>query len=97
MEPPATIHGFAVVEYGYFSLPILPIGYLPPPNGGDPLLPVENLAICTSDGVDGYYLMFCTPDWEYVTYSYDEFMDSTKKAPLIEFGQDVKAWHVKQA
>jgi hypothetical protein len=41
VEPPAFIDGFAVVEYGYFAQPVLPAGYVPPPEGRPPLPPVE--------------------------------------------------------
>jgi hypothetical protein len=92
MEPPALIDGFSVVEYGYFPRPLLPIGYLPPPNGRPPLEPVQNLAICTADGVGGYYLLFCTPNWRYVTYSFHETLEYTKRCPAVEFGQEVREW-----
>jgi hypothetical protein len=93
VEPPAFIDGFAVVEYGYFPQPILPTGYVPPPDGRPPLQPVQNLAICTADGVEGYYLLFCTPGWRYVTYSFNETLEYTKRCPVAEFGQDVAEWH----
>jgi hypothetical protein len=92
VEPPAFIDGYAVVEYGYFPQPILPTGYVPP-DGRPPLDPVQNLAICTADGIDGYYLLCCTPDWRYVTYSFNETLEHTKQRPRAEFGQDVTEWH----
>ena len=92
MEPPVSINGYTVVEYGYFRRPALPLGYVPPPDGSPPLRLVENLAICTADGVDGYYLLFCGADWEYVTYLFSETLEHTKRAPLAEFGQDVAQW-----
>ncbi len=97
IEPPDFINGFTVVEYGYFPLPILTLGYLPPPDGGAPLGRIQNLAICNADSVDGYYLLFCTPDWEYVTSCFNETLEYTKRSPMVEFGQDVAAWHVKKA
>ncbi len=93
MRPPASIDGFAVVEYGFFTRPVLPMGYVPPPDGGSPLRPVQYLAICTAGGVDGYYLLFCAPDWEYVTYAFNETLEHTKQVPLREFGLDVVEWH----
>ena len=96
MEPPACINGLTVVEYGYFPRPLLPLGYVPPPDGSSPLRPVQNLAICTADGVDGYYLLFCAPDWEYVTYEFNETLEYTKRAPLAEFGLNVVEWHIRK-
>ena len=93
MEPPACINGFAVVEYGYFPRPLLPLDYVPPPNGTAPFRPVQNLAICTADGVAGYYLLLCAPDWKLVTYEFNETLEYTKRAPLTEFGLDVVEWH----
>jgi hypothetical protein len=93
MDVPDTIKGFEVLEYGYFPEPLLPKGYVPPPDGRAPLEPVQNLAVCRSPGVDGYYLLFCTLDWTYVTACFNETIRFTKRAPLIEFGQDVIAWH----
>jgi hypothetical protein len=93
MEPPEQIGGFRVVEYGYLPQPILPAGYVPPPDGRPPLRPVQNLAICTADGVEGYYLLYCDPDWRRVTYEFNETLEYTKRSPLIEFGQDVAVWH----
>ena len=92
MESPATIDGFTVVEYGYFARPVLPAGYVPPTDGRPPLHAVQNLAICTADGVEGYYLLFCTPEWRYVTYCFNETLDYTKRVPLVEFGEDVAEW-----
>lgn len=63
VKPPAYIDGYAIVEYGYFPHSMLPTGYVPPQDGSPLLQPVQNLAICTADGIDGYYLLFCTPDW----------------------------------
>jgi hypothetical protein len=96
MEPPDFIYDYAVVEYGYFADPILPKGYMPPPDGSSPLLPVQNLAICTKDGIDGYYLMFCSPTWEYVTFCFNETLEYSKRCPMIEFGQDVAEWQKMQ-
>jgi hypothetical protein len=93
LEPPAFIEGFAVIEYGFFPEPVLPTGYVPPPDGRPPLAPVQNLAICTADGVDGYYLLFCTPDWQQVTYFFDETLEYAKQCPAVEFGRDVDVWH----
>jgi hypothetical protein len=92
MKPPAVIDGFAVVEYGYFPEPTLPTGYVPPLDGRPPLEPVQNLAICTAVGIDGYYLLFCTPQWRYVTYSFNETLEYTKRSPVLEYGQDVGEW-----
>jgi hypothetical protein len=58
-----------------------------------PLRPVQNLAICTADVADGYDLLFCTPDWEYVIYEFDETLEYARRAPLTEFGLDVAEWH----
>jgi hypothetical protein len=91
MSIPNQITGYTVVEYGFFPKPILPKGYLPPRVG--PLLkPVQNVAICTAPGIDGFYLLYCTPEWEYVTYSFDETMECTKRNPLVEFGENVIQW-----
>src|SRR5262245_39064690 len=93
MEPPELIRGFRVVEFGFFPEPILPVGYVPPPDNHPPLEPVQNLAICTADGIDGYYLLFCTTDWRYVTYCFNETLEYAKRSPVVEFGRDVSRWH----
>jgi hypothetical protein len=92
MSIPNQINGYTVVEYGFFPKPILPVGYLPPPDGGPSLKPVQNVAVCTAPGIDGFYLLYCTPDWEYVTYSFNETMEYTKRNPLIELGENVFKW-----
>lgn len=95
MEPPTSINGFTVIEYGYFSRETLPLGYVPAQDGSVPLRPVRNLAICTAKGVDGYYLLFCDSDWNHVTQEFNETLAYTKRAPLKEFGQDVVAWRTR--
>jgi hypothetical protein len=90
---PAMIDGFEVLEYGLFAEPLYPTGYIPPPDGSPPLEAVQNVAICRSEGIEGYYLLFCTPDWRYVTYSYNETMGFAKRCPEAEFGQPVICWH----
>lgn len=93
MEPPAIIHGFDVVEYGFFPQPMLPIGYVAPTNGQLPSQPIQNLAICVAEEIDGYYLLFCTREWRYVTYSFNETLEFIKRSPLAEFGHDIAEWH----
>jgi hypothetical protein len=93
MQPPPVIDGFEVREYGYFTRPILPLGYFAPEDGRSPLSPIQNLAVCTAAGLDGYYLFCCTKDWIRVTFSFSETVDGIKKCPQIEFGQDVQSWH----
>jgi hypothetical protein len=92
MDVPEKIDGYAVVEYGFFRTPILPRNYVPPGDGKVPLEPIQNVAICTAPGVDGFYLLFCTPEWRYVTYSFNETLKYTKRVPLEEFGEDVAVW-----
>jgi hypothetical protein len=82
VEPPEWIDGFCVVEYGCFPQPILPTGSVPPPDGQSPLRTVQNLAICTAEGVDGYYPLFCDPNWGCVTYCFNETLEYTKRSPL---------------
>lgn len=91
--PPERIDGFAVVEYGFFTEAVLPAGYVPPSDGRPPLDPVQNLAICTADGADGYYLLFCTAEWKYVTYCFHETLHFAKQDPMVHFRCDVKEWH----
>jgi hypothetical protein len=93
MDVPETIEGYLVLEYGFFLAPILPRGYTPPPAGKAPLDAVQNLAICKAPGINGFYLLFCTPEWRCVTYSFNETIENTKRAPIEEFGQDVAEWH----
>jgi hypothetical protein len=94
MTVPKTIDKiFAVVEYGFFPHAALPKGYVPPRDGGPPLQPIQNLAICKVPGVDGYYLLYCTPAWKCVTSSYHDTIRCAKKDPAIEFGRDVICWH----
>ena len=93
VEPPERIDGYRVEEYGFFPKPILPTGYVVPPDDRPPQRLVKNLAICTADGVNGYYLFFCEPNWRYVTYCFDETLECIKTVPLVEFGHDVAVWH----
>ncbi len=81
MQPPARINGYTVLEYGYFPHAALPVGYTPSQDGMPPLRPVPNLAICNADGVDGYYLLFCAPNWEYVANEFDSTLECAKRAP----------------
>jgi hypothetical protein len=90
--PPSTIDGFVVREYGYFAQPIFPLGYVAAV-GKPHILPVKNLAICTSNGVTGFYLLYCTDDWQSITSSYNETLEATKCNPTVEFGEDVLDWH----
>jgi len=92
-EPPDQINGLRVVEYGFYSEPTLPVGYVRPPGGQYQLEAVQNLAICTANGIEGYYLLFCTHDWKEVTYSFNETLEHTKRCPHSEFGHDVLQWH----
>ncbi len=92
MHPPSAINDLTVVEYGAFPEPLLPKGYTPPPNGRTPLHPMQYVAICRAAGVDGFYTVFCTPDWEYVTAEFNETIEHAKRTPLTEFGQDVTEW-----
>jgi hypothetical protein len=92
MHVPDAIDGFEVLEYGFFAEPLLPTGYIPPRDGRPPLEMVQNLAICRADGVDGFYLLFCTPDWRYVTYAFHETIEYAKRCPEAEIGQPVMAW-----
>ena len=95
VDVPPQIDGYQVLEYGVFRTPILPKGYVPPTDGSAPLEPVQNAAICKASGVDGYYLLFCTSDWRYVTYSFNETVEYTKRVPMEEFGQDVLEWRTR--
>jgi hypothetical protein len=92
VRPPVRIEGYWVVEYGFFTEPILPAGYIAPSDGRPPLEPIQNLAICTAEGVEGYYLLYCTPDWRYVTSSFYETLEFTKRDPTQEFARNVKVW-----
>ena len=97
MRAPETIHGKRVVQYAAFREPILPVGYVPPKDGQPPLEPVQNVAICTADDIEGFYVLFCTPDWRYVTFDFYETIEHAKRVPLIEFGHDITVWHKRDA
>jgi hypothetical protein len=92
MDAPETIGEFTVLEFGFFASPVFPLGYVPPPNGRPPLEPVQNLAICSAPGVDGFYLLYCTSEWKRVTFAFHETIEFTKRNPRIEFGCDVSIW-----
>jgi hypothetical protein len=89
---PDFIMGYRVVEFGCFAEARLPIGYLPPSDGSAPLKPVKNVALCKAEGIDGYYTLFCTQEWAYVTYCYDETCEHAKRVVVREFGSDVVKW-----
>jgi hypothetical protein len=93
MQPPSTIENFAVIEYGFLPHAVLPAGYLPPRDGGHVLEPMQNFAICMAEGVDGYYLLCCTADWRYMTYSFGEDMDEVKSRLRVELDSEVKQWY----
>ncbi len=92
MKVPDTINGFQVVEYGYFPQALLPTGYIVPLNGEPTLEMVENVAISWTDAAQGYYIFFCTMDWQYVTFSFNETLEYTRRIPMREFGHDVVCW-----
>ncbi len=92
-HPPAQIEGFAVLEYGFLSEPSLPVGYIAPSTGRTPLEPMQGFAICTAKGVDGFYLLACTSNWRYMTYSFSELRSNAKDQVLVEFGTRIELWH----
>ena len=92
---PARIEDFRVIETGSFSEPRLPLGYVPPADGGPPLRPVRNVALCEADGADGYYTLFCTETWEYVTSEFNETREQAKRNIVKEFGANVTGWQVR--
>jgi len=92
MDVPQMIDGFRVIEYGFFPDAMLPKSYVPPSDGRPPLERVRNLAICRAAGVDGFYLLYFTPEWKRVTYSYHETIDATEKDPIMEFAHEVADW-----
>ncbi len=93
-EPPASIRGFAVLEYGFLPQPMLPLGYRPS-GGGLVLEPMQNLAICKSEGVEGYYLLCCTPNWECMSYGYSELRKHAKAQVGVEFGTHIEVWYTR--
>ncbi|MES2470594.1 MAG: hypothetical protein V4675_25090 [Verrucomicrobiota bacterium] len=91
-QVPEAVDDCTVVEFGAFPAPLMPAGYLPPDDGSAPLEPVKNVAICMAPGVDGFYTMFCTEDWRYVTYTFAEGIEYAKATVSREYGRDVDAW-----
>jgi hypothetical protein len=91
MTVPQSINGFRVVTFGFFTNPILPKGY-EPLTCGPALQPAQAVAICESVG--GFYTFFCTPDWDVVTYQFNETIKYSKLGVVTEFGEDVSEWHV---
>ncbi|MEZ0266384.1 MAG: hypothetical protein ACAI43_16770 [Phycisphaerae bacterium] len=92
---PEVINGLRVVETGAFASPRWPAGYVPPPDGGPPLAPVTNVALCEADGYDGFYTFFCTQEWEVVTYEFDETREAARRGVAREFGADVTEWRAR--
>jgi hypothetical protein len=90
MTAPQSINGFPVVTYGFFATPILPKGYMPPPSGAA-LQRVQAVAICRTD--EGHYTFFCTPEWDVVTYQFNEGVEWSKRGVVTEFGEDVVEWY----
>jgi hypothetical protein len=91
IDAPNVIDNCCVLEYGYFPLPLLPLGYVPLP-GSPSLAPILGVAISQSDREDGYYVLFCTPEWQRVTFGYCETLAAAKLLPSEEFGQDISLW-----
>ncbi|GEM_PF-6157589 len=92
---PVRIDDFRVIETGALAESRLPLGYVAPSDGRPPLKPVKNVALCEADGVDGYYTLFCTDTWEYVTYQFNETREYAKRNVVKEFGVDVTGWRVR--
>ena len=92
---PARINDFRGIETGAFAEPRLPSGYVPPSDGHTPLRPVKNVALCKADGIDGYYTLFCTDTWEYVTCEFNETREYAKRNVVKEFGAEVTGWQVR--
>jgi IS4 transposase len=95
MEAPAYIDDFEVLEYGYFGEPFMPKGYLPPVDAAPSLKPAQNVAICRRVGTEGYYTLFCTTNWEYVTGQFNETMESARQTAVAEYWQDVVKWNTR--
>lgn len=71
MSAPATINKLLrVIQYGYFSEPVLPSGLNLPESL---IRPVENIAICELNG--GYVPVFCTRDWQMVPAGFDATLE----------------------
>jgi hypothetical protein len=88
--PPAEIRGAAVLEFGVFPEPMLPIGYPGPLPGNEPLSPAVAAAICKGPEHQGFYVHFCSADWRVVTSEYNETVGACKKTPIIEYGVELK-------
>jgi hypothetical protein len=54
---------------------------------------MQNFAVCEAEGVDGFYLLCCTPDWRYMTYCFSEDVSDVKSQLLVEFNSEVKQWY----
>ena len=97
MSAPATINKLLrVIQYGYFSEPVLPSGLNLPESL---IRPVENIAICELNG--GYVPVFCTRDWQMVPAGFDATLEQNRdltlerarQIPAELLGQDVLIWH----
>lgn len=89
---PSEIDGMKVLEFTYFEHPLLPLGYSPPQRKGKILQPVENVAICRADALDGYYTIFCSSAWQHVAFEFNETLEAARRAPAVEFGVHNLKW-----
>lgn len=92
-QPPPAIDGFLVLEYGFLLRGALPLGYRPSDDGRPAQEPMQNFAVCEAEGVEGFYLLCCTPDWRCMTYCFDEDIEGLKFRLLAEFGLAPEPWY----
>ena len=87
---PARLRGAAVLEFGVFPEPLLPIGYPGPIPGNQPLSPAVAAAICEGPENQGFYVHFCSAGWEVITSEHNETVGACKKTPILEYGVELQ-------
>ena len=95
MTAPDHVHDYKILEWGSFGKPRLPTGYSPPIDGRLPLKTVQHVAVCQAPRVEGYYTIFCTADWEFVTFAFNDTLEAAKQTCLLEFAEEISQWHQK--
>jgi hypothetical protein len=81
------------MEYEFLPEASLPAGHLAPKAGGRELEPMQNFAICQSEGFEYFYLLCCTSDRRYMTYSFGDSKAEVKNQLVVEFGKGIDLWH----
>ena len=89
---PPTIGEAHVLAYTIIDERNQPTGACKHVAGGEPFGPAAGLAICQYPGENGYYLFYCTTDWEVVTDTWHESIEDAKDQAEFEYTGTLATW-----